>query len=607
MSGRIQEIEVNGQISAPDEENNMSTQDKTKDVISLFVPHSYLTTESNKTGAWRFLRPLYDEKTAPCSAVCPAGEDIGRIEMLTAQGLFKEAWETILKENPFPAVCGRVCYHPCEKQCNRGEFDEAIGIHSIERFLADTAARYELKPALDRLSPKNLKIAVVGAGPAGLAAAYFLTRLGYGCDVFEAAPEPGGILRFGIPGYRMPVAVLRAEIEQIGKTGFGLYCGKNVTKTFLEEIQGKYDAVFLGCGHSQGSRLDITGGELEGVEDGLQFLQRVNRGETPESFDGPVAVVGGGNTAVDVARTVLRLGGRPVLIYRRRREDMPAFEDEIGMALEEGVQLLELWTPMEIERQGEEYVLTLRQMRAVETGSRRRAGIEPVDPPKTQTLRVSHIFKAIGLEAAREWYNPPDVPAGVIRLSNSVLVYSGVSAAVVYGGDLVSEIKSVVHAVASGKEASMALDTFFQEGPDAVLPKLETCRVGNGSSLSMEVYMQGPQCGRNRHVVTYGEINTDHFQFSPKVAQPRLLVEERIRSFAEIDLRISASLAMKEAARCFNCGLCNQCDNCRLYCPDLAVTREDTARGHSINYDYCKGCGICVVECPRNAMSLEKE
>ncbi|HBD08765.1 MAG TPA: glutamate synthase, partial [Syntrophobacteraceae bacterium] len=173
------------------------------------------TTESNKTGSWRFLRPRYDEKTAPCSAACPAGEDIARIEMLTAQGLFKEAWETVLQENPFPAVCGRVCFHPCETACNRGEFDEPIAIPAMERFLADTASRYELKPHLDQRSPRAERVAIVGAGPSGLAAAYFLARLGYRCDLFEKRAEPGGILRWGIPSYRLPGNALCKEIELI--------------------------------------------------------------------------------------------------------------------------------------------------------------------------------------------------------------------------------------------------------------------------------------------------------------------------------------------------------------------------------------------------------
>ena len=571
----------------------MSARNKMKDSVPLFVPHSFRTTEGNKTGSWRFLRPRYDEKTAPCGAACPAGEDIGRIEMLTARGLFEEAWETILKENPFPAVCGRVCFHPCEKKCNRREFDEGIGIHIIERFLGDTAVRGGLKPTLARLESKDRKIAVVGAGPAGLSAACFLTRLGYGCDVFESSPESGGALRYGGPAYRLPVAVLKAEIERICGEGFDLYCGKPVTKGFVEEIKGEYAGVFLDCGRSRGVGPPIAGEEAGGVEDGLEFLLKASRGEAPSFLNGQVAVTGGGNTAVHAARTVLRLGGRPVLICERGREDMEASEDEIGMALEEGVQLLESWAPLRIERQGGEYLLILQQAGGVDGAQ------------TTLELRVAGVIKAAGFEAAEEWRNPPAARAGGVRLTNSVLVQG--SPVFVYGGELVSQIKSVAHEVASGKEGAIALDILLQRGPDSVLEGLEACRVGNGAALSMEVYMQGPRCARNRHVVAFSEINTDHFQFAPRVAQPRLLKEERAKSFAEIDPRISAGLAIKEAQRCFNCGLCNQCDNCRLYCPDLAVVCEDGSGGRRIDYDYCKGCGICVVECPRNAMSLEKD
>jgi 2-oxoacid:acceptor oxidoreductase delta subunit (pyruvate/2-ketoisovalerate family) len=571
----------------------------------LFIPRSYLTTESNKTGSWRFMRPRYDEKTAPCSAACPAGEDIARIEMLASQGLFKEAWETILMENPFPGVCGRVCFHPCESVCNRGELDQPIAIHMIERFLADTANRYGLKPSLERQYAKEQKVAVVGAGPAGLAAAYFLARLGYGCDIFEARPEPGGMFRWGIPAYRMAVSSLTNEIRQITDLGVNIHCGKPVSKDFMDQAKGSYDAVFLGCGHWKGHELRVPGEESPGVEDGLAFLQQVVRGEAP-ALSGTVAVIGGGNTAMDVARSAARLGAKPLLIYRRRREDMPAFEDEIVMAMEEGVELMELRAPAEIRVEGDGLALTLRHMRLKEVDEQGRGTVEP-DGEKTDVVRVTRVFKAIGQEAAEDWYNPPGNGERVLRLRNSVMVGSDGGVPVLFGGDLATEVKSLAHAVGSGKEAAMALDVLFREGAEAVHPTLLNCLVGKGPSLSMEIYMKGMRAQRNPHVVGYGEINTDYFTFAPRIAQPRLLIAERIRSFSEIDLKISANLAIREAERCFNCGICNQCDNCRLFCPDLAVLREESYQGRRINYEYCKGCGICAEECPRNAVSLEEE
>jgi NADPH-dependent glutamate synthase beta subunit-like oxidoreductase/Pyruvate/2-oxoacid:ferredoxin oxidoreductase delta subunit len=583
----------------------MISEARERPPTSLFIPCSYLSTESNKTGSWRFLRPRYEEKTAPCSAACPAGEDIGRIEMLTAEGRFHEAWETVLRENPFPGICGRVCYHPCERVCNRGEFDEPVAVHILERFLADAAARFELKPGLDRLAPRAEKIAVVGSGPSGLAAAYFLARLGYQAEVFETMPEPGGVLRWGIPLYRLPLSVLNQEIALIRELGVRIHCDQEVSPQSLAATGSGYDALFLGCGHSRSLGLKIPGENLKGVEDGLRFLGRLRRGETP-ALQGTVAVIGGGNTAMDLARSAARLGARSVVIYRRRRQDMPAFAEEVEMALAEGVELHELETPVAIRRRGGRISVTIQAMRVAGEDSRGRARVEPASG-KTREMDVQRLFLAVGATAAAEWQDPPPKGPGVLSLSNSLLVHEPGHPILVFGGDLTAETKSVVHAVASGKEAAMALDLLFREGLEAVRPGLQACLVGEGPSLSMEMYLGGRRSSRNRRIVQYEDLNTDHFRFAPRIVEPRLLGEERLRSFAEIVLRIGTNLAIREAERCFNCGLCNGCDNCQLFCPDLAVICDRKAGSRSINYDYCKGCGLCVVECPRNAMVLEEE
>ena len=571
----------------------------------LIIPCSYLTTESNKTGSWRFLRPRYDEKTSPCSAACPSGEDIARIQMLTAQGSFKEAWETILMENPFPGVCGRVCYHPCEFQCNRGEFDESVAIHSIERFLADTASRYQLKFGLDKLPAKKQKVAVIGSGPSGLAAAYFLTLLGYQSDVFEALPEPGGVLRWAIPLYRLPPAILNEEIFRLQDSGVRIHCGKFASRKFLKEAKNNYDAIFLGCGHSHSLTLSIPGEDLPGVENALHFLNNIRRGDIP-SLRGTVAVIGGGNTAIDTARSAVRLGARVILIYRRRQQDMPGFAEEVEMALEEGIEIRELETPVEIEWQKGDLVVTLQEMQVTRENLQEKALVKPAGR-KRKKIRVQHLFIAVGSSAAEDWYNLPSRKREVTTFNNCVLVHRSREAVLVYGGDLVASIKSVVHAVASGKEAAMALDVLFKEGLEAIESKLKSCLVGNGPSLSLETYLGGPREKRSHSIVSYENLNTDYFRFAPSISQPRLLREERLQSFAEINLKIGASLARREAERCFNCGLCNQCDNCQLFCPEIAVIRDHDPQGRHINYDYCKGCGLCVVECPRNAMVLEEE
>lgn len=583
---------------------------------NLYMPRTSVTTESNKTGSWRFLRPRYEDKTSPCSAACPAGEDIARIEMLITQGAFKEAWETILRENPLPGVCGRVCYHPCEGRCNRREFDTSVAVHTMERFLADTAARNETKTALKRLPPTGKRVAIIGSGPAGLAAAWFLNMLGYDSEIFEAMSEAGGLLRWGIPAYRLPAAVLSNEIARIENQGVRIRTGETVSAARFEEFKTSYDAVFLGCGYWRNTTLNIPGESGPGVGDGLSFLRQLRQGAKPDVM-GVSVVIGGGNTAIDVARSIIRLGGRAVIVYRRRREDMPAFDEEIVSALEEGVELRELLAPVQIAAQGSDYILTVRQMK-VEGRDRDGRGRIVADGTSPVEISVQRVFVATGAAAAETWHEPPPAetaghdtapltPYLPLHLSHCTLHQEQHGTPIIYGGDLTNNDKNVTQAIASGKQAAMALDTFFQSGAGAVRERLSACLVGEGPSLSMEIYMHGPRKERKPHIVTYQEINTDYFQFEPRVIQPRLLIEERNASFDEIELKISANTAMREAGRCFNCGICNNCDNCYLFCPDVSILRGRDMTERHINYDYCKGCGLCVVECPRNAMTLYEE
>lgn len=572
----------------------------------MYMPRTWATTEGNRTGAWRFLRPEYEEKTAPCSARCPVGEDIPRIEMLITQGAFKEAWETILMENPLPGVCGRVCFHPCEGRCNRREFDSPIAVHTLERFLADTAARNDTKATLPMVSPLGKRIAVIGSGPAGLSVAWFLTVLGHRCEVFEAMPEAGGLLRWGIPEYRLPLGELRREIGRIESAGVRITTGRKVTQDDLASIRQAYDAVFVGCGLGRERPLNVPGEKGPAVEEGLVFLKRVRNGERPD-VSGVSIVIGGGNTAVDVARTIVRLSGRVVIVYRRRREDMPAFAEEVNAALEEGVEIKELLAPLRIEPREEEVVAVFQGMRidGTEADGRGRIVSDGRDPLE---MCVSRVIIAAGAEAEEPWYLPPQGKEGLICLSHCVIDVSEAGVPVAYGGDTANSELNVTTAIASGKEAAVALDILFRFSNVAAVPSLmERCRVGDGDALSMEIYLDGARKGRKKHVVAYSEINTDYFQFETRVVQPRLLPEERRSTFDEIEMKISAQTAMREAGRCFNCGICNGCDNCWLFCPDVSVHRDRQRGDRRIDYAYCKGCGLCVVECPRNAMSLYEE
>ncbi|MBW1923990.1 MAG: FAD-dependent oxidoreductase [Deltaproteobacteria bacterium] len=565
---------------------------------AVLLACSTLSTDTNMTGTWRFVRPFHDEKTAPCGAACPAGEDIARIQMLTGRGAFRDAVETILLENPFPATCGRVCFQFCEGACNRASFDDPVGIRYVERFLGDMAlaegwARVPLK---EPETPR--KAAVIGAGPAGLSAAYFLGLLGWSCEVFEAAREPGGLMRWGIPAYRLSKDVLQREVARILRLGIVIKYGRTVRPQDLARIREEYDAVFVGCGLSRSIRLQIPGEDL--ALEGLDFLGRIRRGEV-DAVSGTAAVIGGGNTAMDVARSLVRLGAEPIIVYRRRREDMPAFEHEIIMALEEGVRLMELVSPLKANRDGEDIILTLQEMRPAGVGPDGRARVAP-DGERRQSLRVRSLFTALGSSAAPEWAPPAEQSQQLLRLGH-ITIRNG-PAPLVFGGDLTNETQSVTDAVASGKMAALALDTCLEEGWERIIQSLGRARVGPGPALSMESYLGGARADRNRTVVSFEQLNMDYFQPLQRILPTIQSPEERRAGFSEIEGVYKKEEARAEATRCFNCGICNECDNCRIFCPEVAV---EAGSGRRILLDYCKGCGICVVECPRNALSLEEE
>jgi NADPH-dependent glutamate synthase beta subunit-like oxidoreductase/Pyruvate/2-oxoacid:ferredoxin oxidoreductase delta subunit len=573
--------------------------------IPLFLPHSSASTELNKTGSWRYVHPLYDEKTAPCSAACPLGEDIARIELLLSQNLITEAWQTIVIENPFPAICGHVCFHPCENACNRAQLDAPIAIHHLERFIGDALSAEPQPAAVKPLPSTGKKVAIVGGGPAGLGAAYFLSLLGYGCDIFETSAAPGGILRWGIPSYRLPQEVLEKEIDRIKDRGVSIHCHTAVSSQMLERFKTQYDALLVACGYGRAIDLKIEGAHR--AKDGLQFLNRLRSDETV-SLAGTAAVIGGGNTAVDVARSLVRLGLEPIIVYRRRRQDMPAFDPEVEMALDEGVKLRTLLAPVGIADAAGNPSATnsvcsvrLQKMKVSATEIKGRARVVP-DGDSFETLQVNHVFTAIGAEPAKPWQHVPSDRAS-IRLSHCTLIASDTP--IIYGGDLTNRVKSVSDAIASGKQAAIALDSYFASGADAVKKTVANCRVGPGPAVSMAIYLGHTRKERNPHIVSADEINTHYFKTAARLSAPIAPAKDRIRSFLAVAATLSQETVLTEAQRCFNCGICNACDYCRLYCPDMSVVIENEQR--TINLDYCKGCGLCVAECPRNAMALKEE
>ena len=572
----------------------MTAEGKSVNGIPLFYARSHMSTEINKTGLWRFVRPRYAEKTAPCSVACPAGTDIPRIEMQISRGLFKEAGETLLRENPFPSTCGHVCFHPCEGSCNRNDLDEPVAIQHLERFFGDTVLSPGKSRAMDPLPENGKRVAIVGAGPAGLSAAYFLTALGYTCEVFDQHPEPGGVLRWGIPGFRLPAHILKNEIERIERQGVRIHCQESVTLDFLNNEKGRFDAIFMACGHTKPLKMKIPG--VEKAFEGLAFLHQMRSNQT-SGLRGPSAVIGGGNTAIDVVRSLIRVGATPILVYRRRKKDMPAFQHEVDLAIKEGVKIIELVTPLQIQEQKGGYLLTLQRMKTSGRDDMGRANVVP-NGSGTQILSVQNVFSATGAEAGKTWYLPADNADKRLNLSHTTFTMD--DRPVIFGGDLTNRIKSVADAIASGKQAAMALDIYFKKGLDAIEQSIDDCRVGDGPSLSMEIYRSGDRKKRNPHTVLFDEINTDYFESSPRVPETR----GRNDMPTAPEPALPTEAAIKEAERCFNCGICNDCDNCRLFCPEMAVSRGETRQ---IDLDYCKGCGICMTECPRNAIVLEEE
>jgi NADPH-dependent glutamate synthase beta subunit-like oxidoreductase len=413
--------------------------------------------------------------------------------------------------------------------------DDPIAIHHLERFLGDAAITGEITADLDPRPSTGKKVAIAGAGPAGLAAAYFLTRLGYGCDVFEAASEPGGLLRWGIPAYRLPRNILDYEIKRIENAGVRIHCESSVTEALRESLKKEYDGLFIGCGYGRSRIMNIEGEEF--TSDGLEFLNRLGVGEKISYF-GTTAIVGGGNAAVDVARSLARLGAAPLIVYRRRIQDMPAFEPEVAMAAREGVRIMELVTPIRIrETAGDSssstpgYELTLHKMKVHKEETNGRARVIP-DGEGTETITVQNIFVAIGADAEALWQIPDSEETNSLILSHCRFFDQKIP--LIYGGDLTSPIKSVTDAIASGKQAAMALDTYFEHGTEAIKKRLTGCRVGAGPALSMDVYLEKDRKNRTAHTVSFDEIVTDYFQQAARSVPATLDAGQRMRSFSEI-------------------------------------------------------------------------
>jgi 2-oxoacid:acceptor oxidoreductase delta subunit (pyruvate/2-ketoisovalerate family) len=553
----------------------------------------------NKTGAWRTQRPLYEDKTPPCNAACPAGNDIVSFIQKMTHGDLEGAWSLIQEENPFPGVCGRVCFHPCESKCNRGRFDEPIAIHALERYVSDFAIQRSRK--IEKISTQEKeKIAIVGSGPAGMSCAYHLARLHYPVTVFESQTLPGGMLRMGIPSYRLPRDVLDREISNIEALGVEIRTGIPIGDRIQVEALNDYQAIFIATGAHLSRGLKIPGEKGRGILSGLDLLKKINL--TAKAKVGErVAIIGGGNTAVDVARSVVRLGKKATILYRRSKEEMPAFEEEIKEALEEGVKIRYLVNPIHIhQKDGLKRLECLRMALGEKDESGRR---RPVPVSNSNFfLEVENVIIAAGEEIETSF-----LPKGIgIREGIVLTQMDGRTAikGIFAGGDVATTQRTVAHAIGSGKKAAMAIDCHLRgrDSEEAIRQVL----IGEGPSLSIFRYLHPDERPMDFHIVAFEELNMDYFEPAKRKRESKSSVKERVKGFKEVTSTLGDDAALEEAERCFSCGTCNECENCYVFCPDGSVLKGESL-SHQVDYDFCKGCGICFTECPRGAISLREE
>ena len=531
---------------------------------------------ANKTGSWRTERPVYRNGLPPCNDACPAGENIQSWLYEAEAGGYEKAWRQIMADNPFPAIMGRVCYHPCQSACNRAQLDHPVGINSVEHFLGDHAL--EQGWAAPEAGPDTGKrVLIIGAGPSGLSAAYHLRRFGHAVEIWEAGPKAGGMMRFGIPAYRLPRDVLDAEIQRVLDLGIDLRLDTKVDNVAEAKQAGRFDAVFLAVGAHIGKRAYIPAGESAQILDAVSVLRSME-GEDKPLLGRRVAVYGGGNTAMDVARTAKRLGAEEaVVVYRRTRDKMPAHDIEVQEALEEGVLIKWLSTI----KAADEGSLTIERMELDDSGFPQPTG-------EFEELAADSVVLALGQDvdlSLIEGVDGIDVTNGVVQVGSDMM--TGVPG-VFAGGDMVPSERTVTVAVGHGKQAARNIDGWLRGDP----------------------FVHAPRPA----LATFDTLNTWYYTDAPKTIRPRLDLARRLESFDEVKQGLDEETAVFEARRCLSCGNCFNCDNCFGVCPDNAVRKfpvgseaGDNGRDYAFDLDYCKGCGLCVAECPSGAIVMEPE
>jgi 2-oxoacid:acceptor oxidoreductase delta subunit (pyruvate/2-ketoisovalerate family) len=530
------------------------------------------TSLANHTGSWRNERPVYVDLLPPCNHACPAGENIQAWLYRAEEGDYEGAWRQLMEDNPLPAVHGRVCYHPCEDACNRGQLDQAVSIHAVERFLGDEALKrgWTVAPGIPGVE-SGKRVLVVGAGPSGLSAAYHLRRLGHGVTIHDAGPRPGGMMRFGIPKYRLPREVLDGEIRRIQDLGVEIELDSKVEDLPGTIAEGGFDAAFVAVGAHLAKRTGIPAREAGKILDAVSMLRGLETGDRPH-LGRRVVIYGGGNTAIDAARTAKRLGAEEALIvYRRNRAQMPAHDFEVEEALEEGVVVRWLETIKQID----ETTFTVEKMALDETGWPQPTG-------EFETIEADTLVLALGQTADTRFLEAvPGVEIakdGVVQVDAQMMTgHDGVFC----GGDMVPAERTVTVAVGHGKKAARNIDAYLRGGTYAPSAKHE--------------------------VADFDRLNAWYYTDADKTVQPMLELIRRQTSFEEVQGGLDETNALFEARRCLSCGNCFECDNCYGICPDNAIVKLGPGNRFRVDYDFCKGCGLCAAECPCGAINMVPE
>jgi len=508
-------------------------------------------------------RPLDKDQTPPCRNECLSFNDVEGFIALLGQGKFFEAWQLIKQNNPFPAITGRVCYAHCEKSCNRGKFDEPVAINALERFVGDLAHEKGWKMAPPE-QKRNEKVAIIGSGPAGLSCAYYLTLLGYQPVVHEEKAIPGGMLQVGIPEYRLPKSILDREVQKLREMGVQFRFGQRMGRDFsLQDIQKNHEALFVATGSPKSRPLNVPGEDLPQIIHGLAFLQEVNFGRRP-AIGRRVAVIGGGNTAIDSARTALRLGAEVTLIYRRSREEMPASPEEVEAAEKEGVRIQFLQNPIGFSHGKGGVVMKGVRMQLGEpdeTGRKR-----PIPIPFSEfELEFDRILIAAG-ENPEVSVLPREIPLSEGKVRVDAQGFTSIPK-VYSGGDVVTGPAFVSRAIGMGKRAAQAIDQHLQKGP--------------------------AQSSRNLKVILLNDMNVDYFDPLKRTPTPHLDLSEARKSFSEVIGGLDAERALYEASRCLHCAVppvydekrCLGCSNCEQRCPHKAITMARREEPFAVGVD----------------------